>query len=184
VLLARGDWPALRDLAARTDQLVTDHPDTAFCYAVTTTRAFGLVACALQGDAAGARALLPHVETPLQAEPFERESLLALVYGALGRRDALHALADPLNPPGTPFWFFQRTYVVALTMLEAWEDLEAVLPPLERVAGEGSPYLAALLEAIREEVAEARGTGPPAHDALRRLGYEGWSQLLSHRPRL
>jgi hypothetical protein len=71
---------------------------------------------------------------------------------------------------------------VVLTMLVRWEELTGVLPPLERVAARGSPYLEALLEAIREEMAAARGEPAPAHARLRELGYAGWSQLLAYRP--
>ena len=49
MLLARGDWGALRELAVETEQLVAAHPGTAFCYAVTTARAFAVVAHALEG---------------------------------------------------------------------------------------------------------------------------------------
>jgi serine/threonine protein kinase/tetratricopeptide (TPR) repeat protein len=183
VLLARGDWRALRDLAGETERLVVANPTTAFCYAVTTTRAFALLAQALEGAAESARALLPGVETPLQSEPFERESLLALVYGVLGRRDALSAVANQVGNSGaTPMWFFLRNYAVALTMLESWDELESVLPPLDRLAARGSAYLDALLAAIREESAAARGGAKPTHLALQQLGYVGWSRLLAHRP--
>jgi hypothetical protein len=67
-------------------------------------------------------------------------------------------------------------------MLEGWQDLVEVLPPLERVAARGSPYLGALLEAIREEMGATRGGPAPTHGRLRELGYAGWSQLLAHRP--
>jgi hypothetical protein len=39
---------------------------------------------------------------------------------------------------------------VVLTMLERWAEIAEGLPPLERVAARGSPYLEARLEAIRE----------------------------------
>jgi hypothetical protein len=72
---------------------------------------------------------------------------------------------------------------VVLTMLERRPELAEVLPPLERVAGQGSPYLQALLEAIREEMAAARGGPGPTHGRLRGLGYAGWSQLWPAGPR-
>jgi class 3 adenylate cyclase/tetratricopeptide (TPR) repeat protein len=184
VLLARGDWRALRELAAQTEQLVTAHPGTAFCYAVTTARAFAVVAHALEGQPAEARALLPRAEMPLQAEPLERESVLLLAYGAVGARADVARLRRQVREQGeTQFWFFHRMEAVVLAMLERWRDLAEALPLLERVAARGSPYLEALLEAIREEMAAARGgAAVPAHAKLRELGYVGWSQLLRYRP--
>ena len=80
------------------------------------------------------------------------------------------------------FWFFRRIEAVVLTMLESWPDLADVLPPLERLAARGNPYLDALLDAIREEMSAARGGPAARHERLRQLGYAGWSQLLAHRP--
>ncbi|HWC02607.1 MAG TPA: hypothetical protein VHF87_07535 [Methylomirabilota bacterium] len=86
MLLARGDWRALREIATEAEQLVAASAGTAFCYAVTTTRAFAAVAHALEGRPAEARALLSRAEAPLQAEPLERESVLLRAYGAVGAR--------------------------------------------------------------------------------------------------
>jgi tetratricopeptide (TPR) repeat protein len=183
VLLARGDWRGLREIAAETEQLVSASPGTSFCYAVTTARAFAAVAHALAGRPADARAHLHRAERPLQAEPLERESALLLAYGAVGARaEAAELRRQVRAQPALPFWFFHRMEAVVLTMLARWEELGGVLSPLERVAAQGSPYLAALLDAIREEMAAARGGPAPAHARLRELGYAGWSQLLAHRP--
>jgi class 3 adenylate cyclase/tetratricopeptide (TPR) repeat protein len=183
VLLARGDWRGLREVAADTEQLVSAHPGTAFCYAVTTARAFAVVAHTLEGRPAEARALLSRAELPLQAEPLERESVLLLAYGAVGARADVDRLRREVRERGVPqFWFCHRMEAVALTMLERWEEVGEVLPPLERIAAHGSPYLDALLEAIREEMSAARGGPAPMHGHLRQLGYVGWSQLLAHRP--
>jgi hypothetical protein len=183
VLLARGDWRGLRDLAADTERLVTEHPETAFCYAVTTPRAFAVIAYALEGQGPEARALLTQAEAPLQAEPFERESLLLLAYGVMGRRDEVERLIQEIRERGvSPFWFFRRMEAVVLTMLEQWGELGEALEPLDRIAENGSPYLEALVAAIREEIAAPRGGPAPRHTMLRELGYVGWSQLLAYRP--
>jgi hypothetical protein len=79
-------------------------------------------------------------------------------------------------------WFFHRMEAVALTMLERWDELDRVLRPLEDIVAKGSPYLEALVAAIREEMAAARGGPVPAHRRLVELGYLGWSWLLRHRP--
>jgi class 3 adenylate cyclase/tetratricopeptide (TPR) repeat protein len=183
VLLARGDWRGLCDLATEAEQLVAAHAETAFCYAVTTARAFAVVAHAVEGRLGEARALLPRAELPLQSEPLEREGVLLLAYGAVGaRRDVGQLRRQVRGQAGTPFWLFGRMEAVVLTMLESWAELDEVLPTLERVADNGSPYLDALLAAIREERAAAQGGPAPTHGALRALGYAGWSQLLAHRP--
>jgi class 3 adenylate cyclase/tetratricopeptide (TPR) repeat protein len=183
VLLARGDWRGLREMAADTEQLVSASSGTSFCYAVTTTRAFVAVAHAVEGRPSEARSFLARAELPLQAEPLERESVLLLAYGAVGATADVSGLRREVRAqPAAPFWFFHRMDAVVLTMLERWADLEEVLPPLERIAAHGSPYLDALLEAIREERAAAHGGPAPAHRRLRELGYVGWSQLLAHRP--
>jgi tetratricopeptide (TPR) repeat protein len=183
VLLARGDWRGLCEIASETEQLVSAHAGTSFCYAVTTTRAFAAVAHALEGRPAEARALLTRAELPLQAEPLERESALLLAYGAVGARPDVARLRREVRTQGDPvFWFFLRMEAVALTMLESWQELAAVLPPLERLAASDNPYLDALLGAVREEMAAARGGPAATHRRLRELGYAGWSQLLAHRP--
>ena len=183
VLLARGAWHTLRAIAEEIEQLVAANSGTAFCYAVTTARAFAVVAHALEGRPAEARALLPRAELPLQAEPLEREGVLLLAYGAVGARADVARLRRQVHEEGaTPFWFFHRMEAVVLTMLERWPELGDVLPQLERVAAHGSPYLEALLAAIREEMAAAQGGPAPAHGRLRELGYAGWSQLLRYRP--
>ena len=46
-------------------------------------------------------------------------------------------------------------------------------------ASRGSQYLEALITAIREERAAARGGPRPFHAQLRDLGYLGWSALVS-----
>lgn len=181
--LARGDWRGLCDLAADVQRLVADHPHTPFCYAVTTATAFAAVAHALEARWTEARALLARAETPLQAEPFEREAVLLLAYGTLGRRRDAERLIREVEALGLPVpWHFRRAQAVVLTMLQAWEPLEEALAALEAAASGGSQYLAALVSGIREERTAARGGPAPRHDGLRELGYLGWSQLLSHRP--
>ena len=182
VLLARGDWPALREVAGRAERLVAEHPDTAFCYAVTTARAFAAVAHAMEGQTDEARAVLRRAVEPLQAEPLERESVLLLAHAVVGARDEVEALIrDVRARRGEVFWFFQRMEVVALTMLQQWSAVEVALASLERIAVNDSPYLDALVAAVREEVTAKRDGGRPAeHRRLRDLGYTGWSELLAY----
>ena len=184
VLLAQGNWSGLHDVLIDVERLVKDHPGTPFCYAVTVARAFAAVAQMVEGHAGGARALLTDAEAPFQAEPFDRESVLLLAYGVLGRRAQAERLIRECRERGllTPPWYFYRAEAVALTMLEAWEVLDDTLSLLTVAASRGSQYLEGLIAAIREEVAAARGGPRPLHAQLRDLGYLGWSELVSFRP--
>jgi len=183
VLLAQGNWRGLCELAVETERLVAEHQDTAFCYAVTTVLSFAVIAHAIEGRCSEARALFMRAEAPMQAEPWERESVLVLANGVIGDRGKVEGLRrDARESELRPFWFYHRMEAVALTMLERWDELDEVLRPLERVVVKGSPYLDALVAAIREEMAAARGGPAPRHEKLRDLGYVGWSQLLAYRP--
>src|SRR5262249_272024 len=138
----------------------------------------------VEGQQEQARAAARQAVEPLQAEPLERESVLLLAHAVGGQREGVEALIREVEARGGPgFWFFRRMQTVVLTMLGAWGAVEAGLAPLERIATEGSPYLEALVAAVREEVAAERDAGPPAeHRQLRDLGYTGWSELLAYRP--
>jgi len=179
----KGTGMAFASLPSETEGLVAEHPDTAFCYAVTSVRAFAAIAHALEGRQVEADALLTRAEEPLQAEPLERESVLLLANGVAGRLDKVAELRRQVREgPAPPFWFFTRMEAVVLTMLERWDELDDALRPIERIAGTESRYLQALAIAIREEMAAALGGPAPAHRMLRDLGYSGWSQLLAYRP--
>ncbi len=182
VLLARGDWRGLVAVADEVERLIEGNPGTAFCYAVTTTRALGAVAHALLGQTAEARAFLARTETRLTTTPFWHEAVLLLICGVLGRRSETERLLREVRPQGRLPVFFRRTEATVLTMLERWDDLDEPLRAVEEAAARGSPFLAALAAAVREERAAAQGGPPPMHAALRGLGYAGWSALLQHRP--
>jgi hypothetical protein len=184
LLLARGDWPRLVALATTAEKLVADNPATAFCYAITTARALGAVACAMLGQRAEAEALLARAETRLTSLPFSHEEGLLLGYGVLGRRPEVARLADEIRARYGALLphFFRRTQATVLTMFERWSDLAEPLAALDAAASQGSRFLAALATAIREERAARRGGPAATHAALRALGYRGWSTLLAWRP--
>jgi class 3 adenylate cyclase len=184
LLLARGEWARLAAVAAATERLVADSPGTAFCYAVTTTRAHGAVAHAVLGRRGEAEHWLARAEQPLTSLPFSTEEVLLLAYGVLGRRREAEQLIHTVRRrgPGLPP-FFRRTESTVLTMLDGWEPLAEALAALDTVASRGNPAYAALAAAVREEAAARQGGPPAAHGALRALGYTGWSALLAWRPR-
>jgi class 3 adenylate cyclase/tetratricopeptide (TPR) repeat protein len=183
VLLALGNWRGLRELAAETERLVAEHPETAFCYAVTTVLSFAVVANALEGHCPEARALLMRAEAPLQSEPWERESVLLLATGVIGDQDKVDELRrNASEAKNRPIWFYHQMDAVTLTMLGRWDELDEVLQPLERIAAKDSLFVQALVAAVREEMAAAREGFTPGHGMLRELGYLGWSRLLAYRP--
>lgn len=186
LLLARGDWPGLLVVATASEKLVTDNPATAFCYAITTARAFGAVAHALLGQRAEAETSLRRAETRLTSLPFSHEEGLLLTYGALGRRPDVQGLMDEIGERYGALLphFFRRTQATVLTMLERWNDLAEPLEALDAAAAQGSPFLRALAAAVREELAARQGGPAATHAALRGLGYRGWSTLLAWRPAL
>jgi hypothetical protein len=74
------------------------------------------------------------------------------------------------------------TYVAAAAIVTRdHERALAVAADLERHVVGGSHLYAALVEAIREEVARDSGGPPPTHALLNEIGYVGWSELLSAR---
>jgi hypothetical protein len=72
--------------------------------------------------------------------------------------------------------------LIALTVLKRWDDLREPLARCERLSKQGGRLLGAVAEAVREEMAAARGGPTPTHASLNNLGYTGMSQLLSYRP--
>jgi class 3 adenylate cyclase/tetratricopeptide (TPR) repeat protein len=183
VLLARGDWRRLLGLADEVERIVQNSPGTAFCYAVTTARAFAAVALTLLGRRSDAEAWLHRAEERLTAVFFRHEEVVLLAYGALGRRQEAGGLIGAIRERAEPIpHFLWRTHAVVLTMLEQWDDLDEPLAALEPAAAGGSAYLRALATAIREERDAARGGPSPGHATLRALGFAGWSALLRYRP--
>jgi hypothetical protein len=119
---------------------------------------------------------------------YVRASTLLLPYVMAGRRDT-----DPLALESwrvSRLWDrqiwdpFGVTLAIALTIQERWGDLEDPLRRLDEVAGKGGKLCGALAAAIREEEAATKGGSRPTHAILRDLGYFGFSELLSFRPRV
>jgi hypothetical protein len=118
--------------------------------------------------------------------PATRASILMLPELMAGN-DTLVAAGAPafLNAPRVDrqIWDpFGIQLAICYTLLGRWEDLRPLLANYDARAS-AAPMLGALAEAIREEMAAAKGGPRPAHGRLRELGYVGLSELLSYRPR-
>ncbi len=183
VLLGRGDWSGVEEIARDTDALVTNHPGVPFCLIAAAASAYGATAGLL------ARKPLPDalpafVERCVPESAPVRASLLLLPHSMTGR-GTLDPLAFESWRPHQRLWDRQVwdpmgvTLAIALTMLDRWDDLEAPLRHLEEVAHNGGRFCGALASAIREEMTAAAGGPRPTHTTLRDLGYVGLSELLS-----
>jgi tetratricopeptide (TPR) repeat protein len=187
VLLGRGEWSAVEDIAATTDGIVTSHPGVGFCLIGAAAIAYGASASVLAGRPLPDQ-LAAFMERCTPESAAVRASILLVPYAMAGLADI-----DPLSleawRPGQRSWDrqvwdpFGLTLVIALTMLERWDLLEPPLRRLEEVSGKGGRACGALAAAAREEMAAARGGPSPTHAELRGLGYVGLSELISYRPR-
>jgi hypothetical protein len=72
-------------------------------------------------------------------------------------------------------------WAIAYAVREQWRELEPLLARLDMRAAHGGKFAGALASALREEIAAAGGGPKPKHKALRELGYDGISQLVSYR---
>ncbi|MEK6208417.1 MAG: AAA family ATPase [Chloroflexota bacterium] len=186
ILAARGDW---RDVIAQANALrtlVRENPDASFCLVGANLAGYAAVAELITGRPvsddldAFAQRLLPDATATRAAA-----LLVPLVMAArpVSEDDARRAYA-----PETPIWDRQAVwdlnethFAVANAMRGRWSDVERLLPQLDAMAERGATLASATAAALREERSAARGGPKPRHEALRKLGYNGVSQLLSYR---
>lgn len=167
---ARADWDATIALAAETDRLMRSAPLTPFCAAAATTLAHGAAAHARAGRHEEARALA----TQIDGIAYEHVTPVL-------RSFALVLTGDPVAVD-----IHLGPYVLAWNAVTAVTcgQHDAALPlaaALEGHARGGARFYGALAEAVREEVASDGGGPAPNHDALREIGYLGWSAVLRAR---
>jgi len=185
VLFARGDWEGLASIARDVERLVDANPTAGFC--LVGGAALGQAAA---GETARGRPRSPRLEELLQRMvpegPEVRDSILMLPELMAGNADLVatgaRAYGKDLPPFDRQIW---DPFGVQLTMCNAllsrWDALAPRLADYDERASV-APMLGALAEAIREEVAAAKGGPRPTHESLRELGYKGLSELLSFRP--
>lgn len=187
VAIARADWPRAIERALDVERIVQENADTPFCLRAACAVAYGATASAIRGDRASAERLTALIERILPRPSPLRANALALPYAMFGRAIDPRESLPPVGAPTRP-WHRQQAdpallhVAIGLVVLERWDDLDAVLRHLDSFAARGSPFAGALCEAIREELLAARGGAPARHAALKGLGFDGISELLSYRP--
>jgi len=188
VRFGRGDWSGVQAISDEIRALVEENPDASWCLMGANAVGYDAIGDLLRTRAPSADAG-PLVERMLPEAPATRAAVLLLPFvlaGANGQEDE----ARRSYARETLVWERESTWdvagvnlVLAQVVAERWSEAEAELPRIDRLAEKGAGFAAALATAIREEIAEARGGPQPKHEHLRRLGYDGISELLSFRVR-
>jgi class 3 adenylate cyclase len=187
VAVARARWTEVATLGAETGKLVSDNPSLGFCLVGAGAASWGVVGDVLHGGGVSG-SLEPLLYRMVPESGPIRASILFLPSAMVGS-DRWLADAAGAYRASTQFWDRQEwdqfgvSLAIGLTVLERWKELGPYLENLQRVGARGGRLCTALREAILEERARSEGGPTPGHEALRRLGYTGLSELLSFRPR-
>lgn len=168
--LARGSWAEIGDLAQRTAKLIVEERSSAFCVLAALVIQAGAAAHALAGRRDDAQALLRLIDETTDRDVAYRKAMPRALLGL-----------DPgIDPQGQYPWFDQFDLAVAAVARRHPDDALAAVEKMAKGAQTSPPYLA-FIESVREVVAELRGGPPATFDALRKVGYVGWIDLLKHR---
>jgi class 3 adenylate cyclase len=187
VRLGTGDWSGLHESASRIRDLADLNPDVSFCLLSAATVGYGGV-----GEVLAGRPLPADIDAQLKRQVNDSEVVRAAA-ALLPKVMAgdIDALADGLRgyAPGLGLWDRYRVWdvtdvmpAIALAILERWEDLGDRLSKLDEFSRQGARLAGAVADAIREEQRAARGGPSPTHEALHRLGFGGFSEILRFRP--
>ncbi|MGH2473468.1 MAG: hypothetical protein ACRDG6_13955 [Candidatus Limnocylindria bacterium] len=186
VRFARGDWTGVAALAAELRSIVEQNPDATFCLVGANLAGYGGIAELIRGHALPAD-LVPLTERMIPIAHATRAAALLLptiMSGAAGSEDE----ARRAYAPETRLWDRESIWdiagmnlAIAQVVRGRWGEAERELARMDRLGEKGAAFASALAAAIREEIATARGGPRPQHGALRKLGYNGVSELLSYR---
>jgi class 3 adenylate cyclase/tetratricopeptide (TPR) repeat protein len=188
VRFGRGDWSGVASLTNDLRSLVASNPDASFCMVGANLAGYDAIAAALSRRSPPAD-LVSLMERLLPEARATRAALLlvpsVMVGGDAPDEDARMAYSGVtrLSDRQTVWDIAGLNLAASFVIRERWDDAERGLPWMDRLAEGGATFVAALAAAIREELAAARGGPKPEHADLRRLGYEGVSDLLSYRVR-
>jgi hypothetical protein len=167
-----GDWEKAKDLAQRTARLVREEAGTAFCAMAAGVLRDGAVAFALGGRADDARELMGLHAT----QDIDPDVLLAVPRALLG----IPSPETDAKLAGRVSWWDALQAAFRSVILERPDDAEAALAGMATPAGHSVAYRA-LAEGVREAVTEMRGGPHPTYEALRKIGYLGWIEILERR---
>jgi len=173
LLVARGDWDDVIALAQRTARLIAEEKASAFCRAAARVLRDGAIAHALRGEREEAMGLLRVIPT---------NDVLIDVVAAVPR--ALLGFASPetdreFATRRAPWWEWLDVASRAV-ILSRPDDAERAVRKMG-VATRTSVFGRAFAEAVREAAAELRGGPPATFEALRRIGFVGWTEILRRR---
>ena len=178
VLVYRGDWSGVAELAREAVRLVEENPTTPWCMRGGYAVAAGAVACVLLGRRGDADPFLAAAVKMPWSSPARLNTML-LPAAMTGGEAPL-----PEEPAVVRPWHRQlidpaRVHEpIGLAMLERWPELPPYLARLDAAAAKGARVAGAVASAIREEEAG----GGRGHGALRQLGCHGLSELIAFRP--
>jgi class 3 adenylate cyclase len=188
VRFGRGDWAGVRECAREVRSIVEANPDASWCVFGANAIGYEAVADLARGRAASpdvgalVERMLPEAAATCAAVLF-LPSVLAGANGDEAEARRSYAPETPLSQRESVFDVAGANFVLAKVATERWKDAAAELSRVDRLAVKGAAFATAFAAAVREEAAAANGGPAPRHGELRRLGYDGISELLSYRVR-
>lgn len=174
VLVYRGDWDAVHELACETIRIVEANPGTPWCLRGGYAVAAGAIADAIDSRLDEAQRSLAIAE-PMAAEGPARANTVLLPSTMLGREIAVPP--DPAVVRGHHRQLIDAARLhepIALAMQERWDELR---PHVKRLEASGARLPVAVAAALGEELAGQRRE----HAELRALGAHGLSRLIAFR---
>jgi class 3 adenylate cyclase/tetratricopeptide (TPR) repeat protein len=186
VLLGRGDWAGVIEQADALRSLFRDYPDDNFCLIGASGIADGATAQIIEAGRVPEDLESLMLRLIPESPPIRAATLLVPVVmssGDVAEDDAHRAYAreTPIFEREQIWDLTETHWAIAGVVRQQWKELEPLVARLDGRAGRGSKFAGALAAALREEMAAARGGPRPKHEALRGLGYNGISQLVSYR---
>ena len=186
VLLGRGDWRGVIEQSDNLRALVRENPDDTFCLVGANLMAYGAMAEIIEGGSAP-EDLEAIVLRCIPESTATRAAALHLPL-VMSSRDAdvdearrAYARETPIFDRNSIWDLTETHWAIAYAVREQWKELEPLLARLDARAGRGARFAGALAIALRQEMAAAHGGPQPRHELLRKLGYDGVSQLISYR---
>lgn len=171
--VARGDWDKVVALAERTAKLMREEKGSAFCTLAGAILHDGAIALALAGRREEAVELVNLIDDTTERDTSIRKGVPLALLG-LGARHRDEAAAVRLPWPDSVERCFEA--VIRREPDAAERAVEGL-----GTAGQTAVAYRALAEAVREAISEMRGGPLATYDALRRIGYLGWIQVLERR---
>jgi hypothetical protein len=170
---ARADWPEVIALAQITARLVKENPSSAFCNVAATVMRDGAIAHALAGRREEALALLQAMPTnDIEVDIVEMVPRALLGFPSPKSDARLHARR-------WGWWEWEQAATRAL-LLRRPDAAEAALREMGPIVDHAVAQRA-FAHDVREAIRELRGGPAATYDALRKIGFTGWVEILKRR---